>query len=123
LENALKHGMHSDKSLNIVIIVRISNDYPEFIQVIVKDNGMGISEDRIEEINTFLTSKRLDFERHVGLMNVNNRIITYSGISDAGLKIDSQHGSGTSISFLLPISHTHSSECINEDDKNLGGAK
>jgi two-component system sensor histidine kinase YesM len=108
LENALKHGRKTTGKFIISLSVHDALSYPEFVMVRITDNGVGISPDRIEHLKHIMNTHSLDDEHHVGLRNVNSRIISYSGIVEAGLKIDSQIGKGTTITFLLPKRHKDS---------------
>ena len=104
LENALKHGRKTSDKFKISLSVHDSVEYPDCVMVQISDNGIGIPPDKIIQLQESLNSSTLDSEHHVGLRNVNARIISYAGFPLAGLKIESQIKKNTIITFLLPRS-------------------
>ena len=68
----------------------------------VSDNGIGIPEERLLEIQEELAKGiDSDFNTGYGLYNVNKRLLLYYG-SDAGIQIDSQYRHGTVITVTVP---------------------
>jgi two-component system sensor histidine kinase YesM len=102
LENALKHGRKTTDTFEISVSVYDIQEYPEYVMVKITDNGIGIPSGQIDLLQSSMNSNTLDLEHHVGLRNVNARIISYTGIPEAGLQIKSNLGKGTTITFLLP---------------------
>lgn len=100
VENSVIHGLERQITGGIVRVdVRVEG---QLVRVQVSDNGAGISEPRMSEIQQLLESKD-DFEtNNIGLRNVHLRLqLTYG--PDYGLNIASQIGFGTQISFALPL--------------------
>jgi len=102
VENSMNHGFDdSGRNINIHVSIKDAND---IIQVTIEDDGKGISDKRLTEIEEFLSNKRRslrDTEGGHGLKNVNDRLILFYG-SDAGLLITSIPHVCTTVSFCIP---------------------
>src|SRR5690606_28943436 len=76
VENAIKHGIEPMKR-NGILIIKAYRD-SERIQLLIKDNGAGISSEKLAEINASLQSEtvadHVDGASGIGLANVHNRI-------------------------------------------------
>lgn len=97
VENAVKHGiknMDQDCQIHIEIQKRESSTV-----VTVRDNGQGMSKERINQLGKQI----IDSETGSGiaLYNVNRRLTMNFGES-ASLRIKSEPGEGTEISFTIP---------------------
>lgn len=97
VENAVKHGiknMDQDCQIHIEIHKRESSTV-----VTVRDNGQGMSKERINQLGKQI----IDSETGSGiaLYNVNRRLTMNFGES-ASLRIKSEPGEGTEISFTIP---------------------
>ncbi|WXR61652.1 LytS/YhcK type 5TM receptor domain-containing protein [Peptostreptococcaceae bacterium AGR-M142] len=93
VENAIKHGiLKSDYKGNIEIKIKKVNDK---FEIIVFDNGVGISKERIDLIK----ANKLD-KKHIGLFNVSKRLKL---LYDENLNIESVDDGilGTKISFYV----------------------
>lgn len=107
VENAIYHGIKERRGPGNISIKVIEEQ--EQLVMIVKDDGKGITIEKLEELreklntlydNTDKRGKELDFG--YGMMNVQARIkLTYG--EKYGLKIDSQLGEGTTITIYLPV--------------------
>lgn len=99
VENSLFHGI-APKDSHGTIIVRFKC-VDDKISVAVIDDGVGMSEDEIQNImkNVPLENKR-SFNK-IGLVNVDERLKLYYG-DEFRLKIFSKIGIGTCISFYIP---------------------
>lgn len=100
VENAVVHGLEEVEESGIVIIdARVESDR---VVITVEDNGCGIPEDKMREIeHSFLDME--DAEEHrIGLRNVHQRLILTYG-EGAGLKLECPPGSGTRITFSIPL--------------------
>lgn len=101
VENAFVHGLEGTGKKGLIEInVKRENNR---LNIIVSDNGIGISSDRLNEINNSLMEKENNIGSGIGLSNVNKRIKLYYG-SDYGLKIESEQGKGTKVYIYLPYS-------------------
>ena len=102
LENALSHGIYplrGDKRGKINVTVKQVN---EKTQIIVEDNGVGISEENLSNIKYQLKNHYTPTTKHIGLNNINTRINYLYG-SEATIDISSSE-SGTYVVLLLPLS-------------------
>ncbi|MEK4512223.1 sensor histidine kinase [Paenibacillus sp. FSL K6-2524] len=99
-ENAVVHGVE-DKEHGVKVEIDIQNK-GEVVQVRVRDNGMGMSPERLAEvIHSVSTPDELENNR-IGLRNVHQRLVLSYG-EEHGLNITSEYGKGTEILFTIPI--------------------
>lgn len=99
IENAVKHGLRPRRySGNIWIRAVQLNSY---MAITVEDDGVGMSERQITELNESLHEGRDTMKDHVGLHNVNQRIRLIYG-SKCGV-ILSHRSEGTSVTFVVPL--------------------
>lgn len=104
IENAISHGITDSKhSLTITLTVEKEQDMLLFT---MKDNGAGISVQKLKELNDSLQSSSsspdISSDGHsVGLKNVNTRLELYFG-RESHLRITSIPGTETCVSFRLP---------------------
>lgn len=97
VENAIKHGMKDKENNCILEIIIEKHSEHTFIQI--KDNGVGMPKDRLEQVS----KNPITSESGTGLAlyNVNRRLIIMFG-ETAALQIKSEIDVGTEISFSLP---------------------
>ena len=103
VENALEYGIEPGVDEGL-IEVEVTLDDHEKITIIVRDNGIGISESQLREINAgkYNSSKGSG----VGLKNVNERIKLYFG-DQYGLLVESELEEGTTVYIRFPaLIHT-----------------
>lgn len=101
IENSIVHGLEN-KADGIHVALSIETHENEII-VEIKDNGGGMSSQRLEEVMASITGTEESAATRIGLRNVHQRLIMTFGES-AGLNIQSAEGEGTWIRFTLPIS-------------------
>lgn len=98
VENAVYHGLapkDGEKILRISAKVEEEN-----VVISIEDNGVGISEEKIEEIKKNLEDDTIS-SKHIGIKNVYKRLrIVYNDKAD--LKIDSREGEYTRICIIIP---------------------
>jgi len=100
VENSILHGFSELKGKGRMVISAKNEE--DLIRVIVNDNGIGMSEQRLEEVN-----KSLQFEEalskpgSIGLNNINERIKLFYG-SNYGINISSALGKGTCVELIIP---------------------
>ena len=94
VENAVKHGIFEKVEGGTVKIIVLDDETET--ELIVKDNGLGMSQE-------FLASLLDDRNNStgIGLKNVNNRLKNKYG-RDYGLIIKSQLGYGTTVTMRIP---------------------
>ncbi|WP_422658707.1 sensor histidine kinase [Paenibacillus sp. EC2-1] len=112
IENSLMHGIEPMNGMG-KIIVRARQEEEKFI-LTVEDNGVGISEEKLEELYTRLAAGSEELPERIGIKNVHDRIRLQYG-PDFGIEIFSKLGEGTTVAFVLPIKQME--EGINDDLK------
>ena len=110
VENALYHGIKNKRGGGTILITGRTEG--NCIYLAVEDDGIGMSEERLEQINNKInTGEKTDTVSDAagrreegeifGLYNVNERIRLKFG-DRYGLHIDSEYGKGTTVTILLP---------------------
>lgn len=93
VENACKHGIQASKEVGklLVSVYRLN----EFVHIVIKDNGIGMSEERIENIYNASS------DSHIGINNVVKRLkINYGESYEFSIK--SILGEGTTVIIKIP---------------------
>lgn len=99
VENAFVHGL---EAVDMEGILRIHVCMGDSILIIVEDNGCGISEERLKEIEESLNDFETLDRTHIGISNVNQRIKLQYG-EEYGLFISSEEGIGTKVKLKIPV--------------------
>lgn len=98
VENSVFHGFADGFKEDSFIKISFKTIKLDSIEIVVRDNGCGMSEDVVAHI---LDNPELSRENHIGLMNVYNKLqLYYEG--EASLKINSRVGEGTDIHIIIP---------------------
>lgn len=97
VENAIIHGFREKKENNH-IQVNIGL-YGEYISIHIHDNGSGISQEILNDINK--RQGKDDNSKHIGISNAIGRIKMYYG-EDASVCLKSKLASGTDVFILIP---------------------
>ena len=98
IENFIKHGLDHASSNNTITITGL---FKEDIEIIIQDNGSGISPEALEKMNKDL-SDNIDYpSSSIGLCNVNQRFKLIYG-NQYGLNIQSRLDKGTTVIIKLP---------------------
>lgn len=99
IENAIEHGIEGRENAKNVY-VKVQPWKNQSIKVEISDDGNGMTEEEIENLEERLGRKqREDFES-VGLWNVNQRLINYYDQS-AGLRFEKSIWGGLLVSFIF----------------------
>jgi len=100
VENSIIHGLKSKTNFGEINIRALIND--DKLLVTVKDNGVGISKDKINRI--LYTDYDMERQKYssIGLINIHERLRIKYG-KKYGLTIESEEGKGTIVSILLPV--------------------
>lgn len=104
VENSFSHGLENRVSggfIYILITNEIVKDQNNII-ITVKDNGCGIDEKKVKELNDSLNQESNSDEEHtsIGLKNVHQRIKLFYG-PEYGIKISSEFGEGTTVTITV----------------------
>lgn len=91
-ENSVRHGIMK-RSRGGTIVIRIVN-HETYAETSIEDEGVGMEESVLQQI----LDKRMDDESGVGLLNTDLRLKRHYR---EGLRIKSQPGVGTSVSFVV----------------------
>jgi sensor histidine kinase YesM len=98
VENAFEHASSQDRALTL--IVRLNADGDDRLLISVEDDGVGIPGNKLASIQGRLA--HLTPSDHIGLLNVHERIQLFYG-AQYGLGIESEYGSGTTVTLTLPL--------------------
>ena len=99
LENAINHGLRKSFQDNYIKVT--INEIDEGIEINIKDNGNGMSEEAISKIKGGL-EKNIQKPNSIGLMNINNRLKLNFG-EQYGICINSKINEGTTVSIKIPV--------------------
>lgn len=99
VENAIIHGLESKQAPGIVKVEFETRD--DTLIISVEDNGVGMKEDRLQQVLESLEDTQDVPGKRIGLINVHQRIKLCYGEA-YGLRINSRHSEGTFIEILLP---------------------
>ncbi len=96
VENSIYHGIKMQREKGFIKVT--AADIGETIELTVRDNGAGMTEERLAELkNTLKGSDSLGF----GLRTVHERLQLFFG-EEYGLQIQSAEGVGTTVSAIIP---------------------
>lgn len=100
IENCIIHGIDKHRKDNIILLdASLENDY---VIVKISDNGKGIDDDKLKEINSSLEDTDDSYPAtHIGLHNVNKRLKNYYGDSYS-FDIESKPNKGTLVTLTIP---------------------
>lgn len=99
LENSIEHGI---KSLEKGIITISAEEEKNSISVILNDNGLGMSEKKLFNLQENLKEGKVYFkEKSIGILNVNERLKRKYG-NEFGVEINSKEKVGTTVIVKLP---------------------
>jgi two-component system sensor histidine kinase YesM len=103
VENAIRHGIVSGNGTGTIVIDVTQNSQDLIISV--TDDGVGMTEERIHQINEGLfvpLDLSADTGSHYGVQNINERLRGYYG-SAYSLRFDSRLDHGTTVSMRFPL--------------------
>ncbi len=107
VENSITHGIkRPENTIDICVEAFVeAND----LYVVVADNGIGIGEEKVKEINTYLSGEKNEKygseNGSIGLYNVHRRIALNFG-PEYGLSLERREGGGTKVRIKLPANNT-----------------
>lgn len=99
IENAVRHGLERVERKGFICILakKINGE----IVFIIKDNGIGMKREKVEEIKRDLQDERVDGGSCIGMKNVHQRIRLQYGV-EYGIDVVSQYNKKTSIILHIP---------------------
>jgi two-component system sensor histidine kinase YesM len=100
VENALVHGIEKSASQGLIRVTALEQD--DKLVLCVEDNGVGMTQARINQAMTGDIDETTDSHTGVGIKNVYKRIQLLFGES-YGIHIESRLGEGTKIFLYLPM--------------------
>ncbi len=104
VENAIYHGLRERTGTGLIEIVgRVS---PAACEIEVRDNGAGISQERLEQVRAELYSTGSPSGVSFGLKNVHDRIQMTFG-DRFGVRVHGMRGHGTSVTVRIPVEASH----------------
>lgn len=99
VENAINYGIIPYHNQGVILITAEKRQERVFIKV--KDSGLGMSQEEADQINASIRQTVIKESTHIGLSNVNQRLILAFG-DEYGVKLDSKIGYGTVITIEIP---------------------
>jgi len=99
VENALYHGIKNKRGTGKIVIKGRKENQKLIIEI--ADDGIGISKERLWQVNDGIRKKVLTGKDIYGLYNVNERIRLNFG-EEYGIQIESVYGEGTRVQVILP---------------------
>ncbi|OYP31646.1 hypothetical protein CG709_06675 [Lachnotalea glycerini] len=104
VENAILHGLEgTNENGKIIIDVKVIEE--EFLIIDIFDNGLGMTEDKLLELNQNIQTRKQNKTSNIGLYNINQRIKLYYG-NAYGMNIKSRLEEGTLVTLTLPSHNT-----------------
>lgn len=100
VENAIVHGLENQEE-GVKVEVEIQNMDEKLLKICVKDNGVGITEERLAQVLASIAGPDEEEKSRIGLRNVHQRLTLLYG-EEHGLNIHSEYGVGTEIYFTVP---------------------
>lgn len=99
IENAILHGFEGvDRTYSLQMEMRRASDS---IEIRIEDNGCGIPEEIVREMNQGIFRKTED-KNHIGMENAITRLYMYYG-EKTNVAIKSRQGEGTLVQIRIPI--------------------
>lgn len=100
VENAIYHGIKNKRGKGLLAIEGGMNAQGH-IYIHIVDNGIGMTEETLNDVRMQLTHEKPLNKVGFGMVNVQQRIRLFYG-EPFGISIESQYGSGTKVSLIIP---------------------
>lgn len=115
VENSILHGFDNvEGPVNVEVNVRMVEGN---VHIEVLDNGIGMTENALQELKDILNLTELDSE-HCGLWNVHYRL-RHNFKSQSGLLIEAREGGGLRVSFIIPSDYSIEMDGIPELEEGV----
>ncbi len=99
VENALYHGLKYKRAKGYIHVTGEKDG--EKIRLVVRDSGVGMEQEELEELRREIERPCQETEKGFGLANVNERIHMYFG-QEYGIQVQSEKGKGTIVEVVIP---------------------
>ena len=99
VENAIFHGLEPKEGNGVLVLN--STLEGDILKITIRDNGVGISGEKLSEIHRMLASPVYDTSKNIGLINTNARLHLQYG-PQYGISLESHEGDGTCVTLILP---------------------
>ncbi len=110
IENAIYHGVKQKRGSGQILVRGYQTN--GFLCFEVRDNGLGMSKERLEEVRLSLEGKGLAQQSvGLGVRSTHERLQLHYG-KEAGLKIESQHNLGTCVKVMIPFEQRGNEENV-----------
>ena len=117
IENSLMHGIEPMNGMGRIVVRARQNE--ERFLLNVEDNGVGISPEKLQELDTRLAAGSVEqLPQRIGVKNVHDRIRLQYG-DEFGIHISSTINEGTTVEFILPLKKMQ--EGVSDDLKSDAG--
>lgn len=103
VENAIEHGLAKSTKHNKLLKISIKKVNNQIIFT-VADNGVGMTAEKLAEINEALKSNEFPIEKNIAMLNVHQRIQLIFG-SEYGCSILKSDSDGTIIQLITPADY------------------
>lgn len=105
IENCIKHGIQdSDSILHVSICIAYLED--RLLSILVRDDGAGISKEKLCELRASLSNFKGFQEKHIGLQNLFRRLRLRFPQEQCSIFLDSRPGEGFSIKISIEDAHS-----------------
>jgi two-component system sensor histidine kinase YesM len=103
VENAIIHGLDKSKPLFCIVIRAVPDpsDPEQFFFIDIEDNGRGVTEEKLGELNSGQYMKE-EGEQHLGIWNVYHRLKIHYG-EGAALRFDNGTENGLRVKIRIPM--------------------
>lgn len=98
IENFIVHGLRDDDIANRIEVS--SERKAEFVQISIRDNGVGMGQERLAEVRDSLSQLQTG-SKSFGLRSVYQRLVYLYG-DDCTMDLNSRLGEGTTVTIRMP---------------------
>lgn len=104
VENAILHGIEQQVGPGSIELTVSPSERPGYTQIIVKDNGPGMDDEKIQSLYTAMKEGRSASSKGkgIGIANIYGRLKLSYSTEEPEMRITSQAGIGTAIALTIP---------------------
>lgn len=120
VDNCVKHGRQAGRCIHIQIacVFRTSDDGRR-LELTVRDDGRGISVEKLEMLNDNAPREWKLKVRHVGIENLRFRLYLLYGAGNTSIQFENVQPSGTLVTLLLPDKTEYQIPEEDDDEQTL----